>query len=188
MKTTPILLTALLTATCLFSSCQKQTAEQPQPTTSKYDLNFVPAKTNNEFKSLSANLQYNIIRTPQELEALISAGKSPLAKLPISVQKEFEESITYRPGTGIAGLSFAALEGQLSYDEFAEVMVSFGIDIKQGYWGLSKDPKIMKTMGSASAVNTNSFDDQFVKDYSGYQCTMPKTCETNSSYICTGNC
>jgi hypothetical protein len=187
MKTTPFLSALLLTATCLFSSCQKQTAEQPQPTTSKYDLNFVPAKTNNELRLLRQDPKANLIRTPADFDALLAAGHSPLAKLSTSVQQAFRNDIAFRPGLGVVGLKYDSIQPLLSEDEFAEVLASFGLDIKHGYWGFSTDPKIIKQL-SGSTATTNSLDEQLMEDHQGYACESKGNCKQWSTAICLDGC
>jgi hypothetical protein len=178
----------LLTATCLFSSCQKQTAEQPQPTTSKYDLNFVPAKTNNELRLLQQNPKADLVRTPADFDALLATGHSPLAKLHTSVQQAFRNDIVFRSGVGVVGLKYESIQPLLSEDEFAEVLASFGLDAKQGYWGFSKNPKIIKQL-SGSTATTNSVDDQFESvTGEGYRCAEHNTCEAAPGFICVAGC
>ena len=185
-------------AVMAFSSCEQDISKSPAPVPSsslesQLKLNFTLAKTNAELAKLHADKNANLVRTPAQFDAILAAGQTPLARLPKAVQQEFRSHLVFREGIGVVGLNFACIESELSYDEFAQVLALFGLDVKQGYWGFSKNPKIMQQLAAGGSGNEASIIDEPVveepgTDYKGYHCNGKHTCLKYSPDICLSGC
>ena len=169
-------------------SCDKQRV-LPELAKTSYTPNFVLAKTGNELLKLQEDPKTNLLRTPQDYKALLESGGTPLSKLSKEVQEAFGTGIVYRPGIGVAGVDFSSIKALLTYDEFAQVLATFGMDVKQGYFGLSRDPAIIAQLAMGGGTQTGNFqDDQLMTDYEGYKCSGPHTCTAMADVICMSSC
>jgi len=55
---------------------------------------------------------------------------------------EFRTNLSIKQGKGVVSLQYSILKSALSFDDFADVMVPFGMNIKQVFWRLSNDPNL----------------------------------------------
>jgi hypothetical protein len=145
-----------------------------------FQPNFRLAKTSNELISLRKNGDANLVRTVAEFDELVKS--SPLSKLPESVILDFRNGLVERAGVGIVSLKFDLIEKSLSYDDFSTVMGMFGLDIKQGYWGFSKDPEI------SSELVDEEVDGTEFADHKGYYCQTAHNCKYDNRQICLSGC
>jgi hypothetical protein len=160
--------------------------------------NYTLAKTSNELLALKNDPNANIIKTLAQFDANIA--HSPLAKVPKDSLQSFRKSLVVRDGFGIVSLNYSALEQSLSYDDFAVVLSMFGIDAKQGYWGFSKDPKIIQKLNGDSNKRSAMLDEggddgdvgddggDGLTDHTGYWCKFPRDCQKLRGYICMTGC
>nr|WP_294943426.1 hypothetical protein [uncultured Mucilaginibacter sp.] len=166
------------------ASCQKDYSKADlKGLASQTSINFIPAKTSAELLSLRNQKSANIIRTLEDFDAAVLSRSTPLSKLSSDQILDFKNSLTIKPGTGIVSLQYSVLKSALSYDDFAGVMVFFGIDIKQGYWGLSNDPVIQaKLRLSNNMINsTNSVDNSEHESLVGGVAGMDYICQMTTS-------
>ena len=178
------------------TGCEKNNAlptvgQSPAP-------NFTLAKTNNELKAIQANPRANIIRSKKDLTALIASNKSPLSKLTPTERERFINGLVFRPNVGVVSFYYGELVSKLSYDDMAQVVAAFGLDAKQGYWGLSQDPAIKQQLlmgGSLSSEQSNkmsALDDEQLQeesgDHSGYACISKGNCYKAKGWICLSGC
>nr|WP_294943425.1 hypothetical protein [uncultured Mucilaginibacter sp.] len=183
---------ALLIGLFIYSSCQKeQSGVNSTDRKLAPAMNFTPAKTSAELMALRANKDANIIRTVQEFDNTVSLQNTPLAKLSSTQLATFRNSLVVRDGLGVVSLHYGVLKEALTYDDFAVVLGLFGLDVKQGYWGLSNDPAIQAklsppTQQTSSVSETNAV--AVGKDYEGYYCSLQKTCTKAKDYICMSGC
>ena len=160
--------------------------------------NFTLAKTNNELKAIQANPRANIVRSKQDLNALIASNKSPLSKLTPTDREQFINSLVFRQDVGVVSFYCGEITSKLSYEDMAQVVAAFGLDAKQGYWGLSQDPAIKQqllTGGSLPSGHTGKVstldDDQLQQesgDHNGYACISKGNCYKATGWICLSGC
>jgi len=144
-------------------------------------INFVPAKTSNELAAIRNNPHANVVRTLSQFDNILALNETPLNTLPKEVVDEFRRQIAVREGVGIVGLNYGTIKKLLSDDDFASVMAVFGIDTKNGFWGFSKNERILKSVrGKHLKV--------FFEDYKGYKCVSQHNCALNSDFICLDGC
>lgn len=187
IKSIALLLNVVLFSTLFFYACKKK--DNNSSFDSDTTINFTPAKTNNELALIRADKKNNVIRTLSDFDALVASKQSPLSKLPLEVIGDFRNHLTVRENVGIVGIKYASIYGLLSDDEFAEVMASFGLDVKDGFWGFSKNKDVINKMNpEATSVRDESLQSAFVEDYKGYECSSPHNCHVNDSYICLTGC
>lgn len=181
-----------------FSSCKKDhSAAAPKP----YVINFVPAKTPNELQELKADKNANLIRSLADFDAVVAAGNTPFSKLAQSDLQALRSSIVVREGQGVVSLIYGDLAEKMSYDDFATAFSAFGLDIKEGFWGLSKDPQIIAAMSVTAPVKINDIDEPGYddgeggdvdasagKDYFNYYCAGIRSCKKNRNSWCMSGC
>jgi len=181
----------LIGLACSFSCSKESNLAQKKETSEKisrhYEINFTPAKTSGELLALRKDVKANLIRTVEEFEAIVAARNTPLARLSKEQIGSFRSSITFRKGVGVVSFNYGEIRSQLSYEEFAEVMKIFGLDIKQGYWGLSNDPTITKKM-RATKLQSTVLEAGAPRDYIDYWCKYPQTCQKRKDWICMAGC
>jgi hypothetical protein len=164
-----------------FVSCQKQNAS-PEAEQS-FAPNFTLAKTNNELAAIQADPAANIVRTRQDLDALISSNKSPLIKLSAADRADFLDKLVFRENVGVVSFYYGDVAAKLSYDDLAQVVAAFGLDAKQGFWGLSQDPAINQQLQGGGTTEPS-----FMADHIRYRCIGPHNCLSAAEWICTSNC
>jgi len=183
---------ALLICLFVYSSCQKeQTNINSADTKLAPAMNYTPAKTSTELMALRANKSANIIRTVLEFDNILSLHNTPLDKLSNEQLTDFRNSLVVREGVGVVSLHYGVLKEALSYDDFAVVLSLFGLDVKQGFWGLSNDPAIqakLSPQGPKISSNDSVEASAIGKDYEGYLCSLQKTCTKSKDYICMSGC
>jgi hypothetical protein len=174
-----------------------------------YVVNYTLAKTSNELAALQRNSSTNLIRTMNQFDAVAALKNTPLEKLSSTELAELRSSLVCRDGIGVVSLKYGTLEKNLSYDDFATVLSWFGMDVKQGYWGFSKDPAIIAQLalpkitlpknggyesldGDDGTGPDTIYIDPFAPpaDHIGYYCslTLSHTCKKNSDFICLSGC
>ncbi|MDO6432308.1 hypothetical protein Q4E93_17025 [Flavitalea sp. BT771] len=156
----------------------------------KYKVNFVLAKTSNELKTLRNDHKANILRTVKDFDAVVASKSTPLAKLSQAQIRDFRSSLVERAEVGIVSLKFAGIQEALSYDDFAEVMGIFGVDVKEGYWGFSHDPKIIAQLSGGAEVtkDVKLRGAKLFTDYEHYYCAALHSCLSRSDAICLTGC
>lgn len=189
-KITVICCGALMFSVTIFSSCKKElNTTKEEMVESNYVINFVPAKTTNELITLRNNSKANIIRTLKDFNDVLALKNTPLSKLSTKILEDFKSHIVFRDGVGVVGFKFGTLRQALSYDDFAMTLSIFGLDVKQGYWGFSKDPVIVSKL---SLTKTDGYVGSFlpVADHPGYLCslTLSHTCAKAEDHICLSGC
>jgi len=165
---------AMLSATLAFTGCQRGEEVTGQQA-GKYEINFIPAKTNTELEALRKDPNANLVRTLAQFDALVADRLTPLSKLPAGVVADFRNHIVFRDGVGVVGFKYGEIEEMLSTSELHEVMALFGLDTQNGFWGIS---------GGSPAGRTN-FAEQ---DYPGYYCFRVGTCMYDNKSICLSAC
>lgn len=177
--------TCLIVFLIFISSCKKQTSSNSNVRI-QYHPKYELAKTGNELAKLSGNSAVNIIRSKSDFDDFFKLYETPLLKLSQEELNDFRNNITDRKREGIVGFKFGDLKKKLSYDEFAEVMAMFGIDVKDGYWGFSKNPKIIEKLNSSKKIRGTTT--QAFSDHENYKCESPHNCYATPDYICLSNC
>ena len=156
-----------------------------------YTPNFVLAKTNSELRLLQQDPKTNFVRSGRQLEALIGSKSFPLARLPKAIVERFVSRLNFREGTGATSIEFGEIKAALSYEELAQVLAAFGLDIKQGYWGLSQDPAIIRQLqlGGNIQANTSSsyIEEPLGEDFKGAKCEN-HSCVYAPDSICLASC
>ena len=121
-----------------------------------------------------------MIRSKKELEKIAAMYNSPLSKLSTKDLAEFESKLVERQGVGIVSLRYDKVQKLLSEKDFYQLMTMFGLDLKNGYWGLSTNPNVIKQIRGSSQM-TALFEGGGT-DYKGYYCHHPNSC-AQQSYI-----
>nr|WP_294943427.1 hypothetical protein [uncultured Mucilaginibacter sp.] len=179
----------------LFVSCQKENSSNGLKTIDdKPAINFTPAKTSAELLALRAQKSANLVRTLEDFDKVASSKTTPLRKLSPTQLADFRKSLVVREGVGVVSLYYGDLKETLSYDDFSTVLALFGLDVKEGYWGLSNDPAIQSKLVTGN-TQINAVDNGVnsvapVEDHSGYLCSalLLHTCKKAANSICLSGC
>ncbi|MDO6432307.1 hypothetical protein Q4E93_17020 [Flavitalea sp. BT771] len=153
----------------------------------KYEVNFTLAKTISELKALRKNSAANIIRTIRDFDAEVVSKNTPFKKIPREDFDDFRNGISERAGKGIVSLKFDRIQRRLSADDFAEAMAMFGLDIKNGYWGFSKEPRIIQQLSGDMTITKDGKlrGPNFFNAYENYYCDPNlHACVAKAGYIC----
>jgi len=161
-------------------------------------INFTPAKTSAELMALRTQKSANLIRTLEDFDKVAASKTTPLSQLSAKQLGDFRKSLLVKDGIGVVSLYYGDLKESLSYDDFSTVLALFGLDVKQGYWGLSNDPDIQSKFvtGNLKTNSNNAVGDDGsnavapVEDHSGYLCStvLVHTCKKAASSICLSGC
>lgn len=188
-KNSILLTLTMILGITFFTACEKEQAfNAPKAKEIVPSINFTPAKTSAELMALRTDGTANLIRTIGDFDAAVASQATPLSKLSATELAEFKNSLVVRDSIGVVSMHYGVLEQALSYDDFAVAMTLFGLDIKQGYWGLSNDPAIQAKLGLPSLKVNSENAVAVVKDYIGYYCSLKKTCTQAKDYICMSGC
>jgi hypothetical protein len=168
----------------------------------KYVPNFTLAKTNSELKQVQNDPNSNIIRSLSQFDKIAAEYNTPLSKLSLTQLQQFRTDLTVRESIAVVGINTEAIAKYLSYDDFAEVLTMFGLDVKQGFWGLSHDPLIiqklalptLKTNGVGGGDGDDDGDGTGISggtDKLNYRCaSTPQgyVCQSAYGFICLAGC
>ncbi len=187
------LLTILAFFICSFWSCQKHSL-QPEPATKEsFAPNFIPAKTSSELLALRKSSTANIIRTLADYKAI--ELKSPLAKLSTEQRLAFQNAINFEPQVSVVSLKYGDIQQALNEDDFATVLVMFGLDVKHGFWGFSKDSNIREilqvgdnTTNREAPPSDPNMPEPECNDYINAFCVGNNSCMYFPNYICMSGC
>lgn len=155
----------------LLVACENDTDDAASK---QYKINFVAAKTNTELEKLRMDPNTNLIRTAADLRRIVRDYNTPLSLLDQSELEKFQASVVFRKDIGVVGLNYTVLQENLTSDQVSNVLLLFGLDVVDGFWGVSS--------ASRSALDVPS------EDYKGYECTAKGTCFTNEKAICLSGC
>lgn len=162
----------------IIMSCEKEELES-HILTKNYELNFEPALTNNEYDLLARNPKVNMIRSFEQFDQVVKEELTPLRKVSPEKISEFRETLVFRENR-LVGLGYGPIKNSVSNKELNQVLAIFGIDTKDGFWGL-------RSSASVQNMQVAGIESDYI-DYKEYQCISKGTCYENSDHICLSGC